>query len=131
MTTPLNQTVLRLAYATEDELDRKLILTLQRRGYVVTKARPEEITMKELASRVGRSPATISRALGRPARRSIGRRGSAARCGLCPTRGFWRFWRTRAPEVGPALRRGCTPPWRRWRNRFMKTRNPEPINPHA
>lgn len=66
MTTPVHSTVLRISHESEDELDRKLIAIMTHRGYVVTKAAPDRITIAELAKRVGRRVSVVSRSLTRP-----------------------------------------------------------------
>lgn len=58
-------TTLRLSYTTEDELDRKLCVIMQRRGFRVEKAGVEPVTVGELARQVGRHPRSVSRSLHR------------------------------------------------------------------
>ena len=60
----MSETVLRLSYADEDELDRKLIAVMTRRGFTVEK-RASGITVGELARMVGRSAGSVSRSLRR------------------------------------------------------------------
>lgn len=59
-------THIKISYADEDELNRKLSSIMHRRGFVVTKADPERMTVGQLARMVGRPVSTVSRALKRP-----------------------------------------------------------------
>lgn len=60
MTEPIHATVLRISHSSEDELDRKLTVIMQRRGFHVEKAAAERITVGELARRVGRNLTNVS-----------------------------------------------------------------------
>lgn len=66
MTAPLNQTVLRIAFSSEDELNRKLCEVMRKRGFEVAPAQKERLTVGQLAKRINRPVSTVSRSLTRP-----------------------------------------------------------------
>lgn len=55
---------IRISFEDEAELDRKLVLVMNKRGFTVER-RTEQVTVKALAARVGRPVASVSRALHR------------------------------------------------------------------
>lgn len=57
--------VLRISHESQDELERKLVVIMERLGYRVEKP-AEQITVSELAKMVGRPLSTVSRSLRRP-----------------------------------------------------------------
>lgn len=59
-------TTLRLDYSSEDELNRKLRIIMRKRGFVVTDAAPQRLSVGELAKLVQRPVSTVSMALKRP-----------------------------------------------------------------
>jgi len=65
MSEALTPNCVRFSYADDGELDRKLIATLEKRGYHVTRKSTERITVGELARRVGRPLQTVSAMLHR------------------------------------------------------------------
>lgn len=62
----MSTSTFKLSHASEDELTRKLIIVMQRRGYRVERANPERISVGQLSKRVGRPLSTVSRSLRRP-----------------------------------------------------------------
>lgn len=63
MSESLSPHCVRFTYADDAELDRKLIATLEKRGYHVTRRTFERITPGQLARRLGRSIQAVSRRL--------------------------------------------------------------------
>ena len=59
-------TVTKFSHQTEDELIRKLTATLNKLGYVVTKASPERITVGALAKLVNRNVTNVRTRLRSP-----------------------------------------------------------------
>lgn len=65
MSEPTHATTLRISHSTEDELNRKLTAIMHARGFVVSRAAPERISVGELAKRVNRRVSTVCRSLRR------------------------------------------------------------------
>jgi hypothetical protein len=53
-------------YDSEQSLNEQIIRFMAKRGFIVERACPERITVKELAARVGRKVGSVSRSLRSP-----------------------------------------------------------------
>lgn len=66
MTAPLNTPCIRVPYESEDELDRKLTLIMQKRGFTVQRNTAPLLRPGEIAAKLGMHPATVSTRLQAP-----------------------------------------------------------------